>query len=148
MKNTLLISLTLSLLFISSFSVFGQEEISLFDSKGKPVAYIDTEDDLTIYMWSGKPVAYLYKKSDVYNIYGFNGDHLGWYEDGIIYNHDGYVVGFSKGAVNKYTEHEPYKSYKSYKPYKSYKEYAPYKPYLSNSFSNMPLSIFLLGGID
>ena len=33
------------------------DEISLFNSEGKPVAYI--AEELTIYLWSGKPVAYL-----------------------------------------------------------------------------------------
>jgi len=135
-------------LFLISFNVFGQEEISLYNSQGKPIAYITTDDGLTIFMWGGKPVAYLSKNRDDFHIYGFNGSHLGWFEDGIIYDHEGDAVGFIKGAVNIYTEYEPYKSYKEYKPYKAYKEYAPYKPYLSSSFSSTPLSIFLLGGID
>jgi hypothetical protein len=133
---------------LNSFTVFGQDEISLYNSKGKPIAYIDSEDGLTIYMWSGKPVAYLSKNGDGFHIYGFNGSHLGWYEEGIIYDHEGDAVGFIKGAVSMSTEYEPYKSYKEYKPYKAYKKYAPHKPYLSNSFSSTPLSIFLLGGID
>ena len=148
MKIILQTLIITALLLLNLFTVYGQEEISLFNSKGKPIAYIDTEDELTIFMWNGKPVAYLSKKGDDFNIYGFNGNHLGWYVDGIIYDHEGEVVGFIEGAVSMYTEHEPYKSYKEYKPYKAYKEYAPYKPYLSNSFSSTPLSLFLLGGID
>ena len=34
-------------------------ERSLFNSDGKPVAYIDSDDEPTIYLWAGKPVAYL-----------------------------------------------------------------------------------------
>ena len=99
------------------------EEISLFNSNGEPVAYIDTDDEnCTIYMWNGYPVAYLTTTSDDdFNIYGFNGKHLGWFCDGIVRDHEGYAVGFQKGAVSKYTQYEPYKSYKQYKPYKSYK---------------------------
>ncbi len=48
-------------------------EITLFDSKGEAIAYIDTSDELTIYLWDGDPVAYLYDD----HVYGFNGKHLG-----------------------------------------------------------------------
>lgn len=137
----------LTLLFLGFSSNIIAKEITLYDSEGEAVAYIDTDDeDLTIYLWNGKPVAYLEPNGDDYNIYGFNGKHLGWYEDGIIRDHKGYIVGFSKGAVNMYTKYETYKSYKAYKPYKSYKEYAPYKPYYKNQFSNEPLSLFLSRG--
>jgi hypothetical protein len=123
------------------------KEITLFDSDGEAVAYIDSEDeDLTIYMWNGTPVAYLDPNGDDFNIYGFNGKHLGWFEDGIVRDHEGYAVGFVEGATSTYTKYEPYKSYKQYKPYKAYKVYAPYKPYYQSSFSNEHLSLFLMKG--
>lgn len=122
------------------------EEITLFNSDGEPVAYIDTSDDLTIYMWDGNPVAYLTSANKGFNIYGFNGRHLGWFDDGLVINHDGYVVGFQKGAVNKYTKYEPYKSYKKYKPYKKYKQSAPYRPTNKQKFSTETLSLFLMRG--
>tara|TARA_B100000579_G_C22334341_1_gene621995 strand:+ start:145 stop:570 length:426 start_codon:yes stop_codon:yes gene_type:complete len=138
--------LFLILLFIPLVSL-GQE-ISLFNSEGDAVAYIDTNDeDNTIYLWDGTPVAYLSPQSNHYNVYGFNGNHLGWYEDGIVWDEDGDAIGFIKGAVNVYTKYESYKSYKKYKPYKSYKRYAPYKPYFSNSFSNESFILFLKKGI-
>jgi hypothetical protein len=123
------------------------KEITLFDSDGEAKAYIDTDDeDLTIYLWEGTPVAYLVPNDGDFDIYGFNGKHLGWYEDGILRDHEGYALGFIKGAVNNNTKYEPYKGYKKHKPYKSYKEYAPYKPYYKNKFSNIPLSLFLKKG--
>lgn len=145
MKRYFILSI---LLFISLLSGKA-EEISLFNEEGTPIAYIDADDeDLTIYMWNGLPVAYLYPSdSDAFDIYGFNGNHLGWFEDGIVRDHEGYVVGFQKGAINKYTKYEPYKSYKRYKPYKSYRQYAPYKPYYKNSFGTESLSIFLMRGV-
>ena len=138
----------LLLLLLVPMVLIGQE-ISLFNSDGDAVAYIDVSDeDTTIYLWNGEPVAYLSSESDYYNIYGFNGNHLGWYEDGIIRNHDGDAVGFKKGSVSGvYTNHEDYKDYKDYKPYKSYQEYAPYKTYFSSSFSNESLVLFLKKGI-
>jgi len=123
------------------------EEITLFNSSGDAIAYIDTDDeDLSIYMWNGTPVAYLVSDGDAFHIYGFNGTHLGWFEEGIVRDHSGNVVGFKEGAVSVYTKYEPYKSYKQYKPYKSYRSYAPYKPYYTSQFSNEPLSLFLMRG--
>lgn len=130
--------------FVLCFSTTKAQEISLFNSQGKAVAYVDTDDDdLTIYLWGGKPVAYI--SND--NIYGFNGKHLGWWVKGIIRDHDGDAVGVTKAATNMYTEYEPYKGYKEYKPYKSYKEYAPYKPYWSTSWSSGSFKMFLIQGI-
>ena len=146
MKQILILTLLLS----TSFWGYTQDdEISLFNSKGKPIAYIDTDDDdLTIYLWDGKPVAYLYKTDGEFHVYGFNGKHLGWFIKGIIRDHEGDAVGATKEASSMYTEYEPYKSYKQYKPYKSYREYAPYKPYLSSSWSTTNIKLFLLQGID
>ena len=144
MKNT---SFFLVLLF--SLNLSAQDEISLFNSDGDATAYIDTEDDdLTIYLWGGKPVAYMFKKSGEFHVYGFNGNHLGWFIDGIIRDHEGDAIGATKDAIRMYTNYEPYKSYKQYKPYKAYKEYSPYKPYLSSSWSSMNFKLFLLQGID
>ena len=137
----------LLLLFIPSVCL--TQEISLFNSDGDAVAYIDTDDeDNTIYLWNGTPVAYLSPESNYYNIYGFNGNHIGWFEDGIVRDEDGDAVGFQKGAVSGvYTNYEPYKSYKKYKPYKSFKSFAPFKPYFSNSFSNESFVLFLKRGL-
>ena len=134
--------------FLSVFNVFYSlaEQITLFNSSGEATAYIDTDEELTIYLWNGKPLAYLVSNGDSFHIYGFNGKHLGWYEEGIVRDHNGYAVGFQEGATTIYTHYEPYKSYQQYKPYKSYKEYAPYKPYYRSNFSNESLSLFLSKG--
>lgn len=141
MKNILIL-----IVLLFSLNLSAQDEISLFNSNGEATAYIDSEDDdLTIYLWGGKPAGYLHKKSEVFHVYGFNGNHLGWFIDGIIRDHDGDVVGATKDATSMFTKYEPYKGYKAYKPYKSYKEYAPYKPYLSSSWSSMNFKLLLQG---
>ena len=124
------------------------EETGLFNSAGQPVAYIDTSDpDMTIYLWNGTPVAYLSSSNNgYYNIFGFNGKHLGWYTNGVISDHNGYMVGFRKGAIDRYTQYEPYKSYKKRKPNKSYQQYIPYKPSTRDVFSSESLSSFLTRG--
>jgi hypothetical protein len=118
------------------------DEVTLYSSSGKAVAYIADDDDSTIYLWSGKPVAYVYGES----VYGFNGKHLGWFEKGIIYDDDGYVVGAMRARFAGPVEIEPLKSLKELKPLKSLRELRPLKPILKISWSDMPLRLFLLEG--
>lgn len=129
---------------MSVISAKAQEnEVTLFSSTGKAVAYIAADDELTIYLWSGNPVAYLDKDSSGgYHVYGFNGKHLGWFVKGIIRDHQGYAACATKDAINL-TDYETYKSYKQYKPYKNYMEYAPYRPYFQSNFGDTPC-LFLL----
>ncbi len=67
------------------------DELPLFNAKGEAVAYLNTVKRDTIYLWSGDPVAYVSGGS----VYGFNGVHLGWFEDGLLWNHDGQAIGFT-----------------------------------------------------
>ncbi len=139
--------------FISAFVLaancnLAAEEITLFNKNGEPIAYIDADDEgLTIYLWNGTAVAYLETNKNVgFDIYGYNGRHLGWYENGIVIDHDGYAVGFIEGATSVFTKLEPVKPYKKFKPFRDFKEFAPFKPFYQNRFSNQPLSLFLLEG--
>ena len=135
-------------LFISaiSFGQYGNKEISLFDKEGEAIAYI--AEDMTIYLWDGDPVAYLSNSNNTWHVYGFNGNHLGWYIKGIVYDNDGDAVGAQKNATNMITSIEGIKGIKSIKPIKSIKEIAPIKPILSSSWSRVPLVIFLKAGED
>ncbi len=130
-----IIILTVGLVVSSSFA----KEISLFDAEGDAVAYIDTSDEFTIYLWQGKPVAYL----DNSSVYGFNGKHLGWFDEGIVWDHKGYAVGFVEGAVNKLTKLERLKSLQQLTPLKSLQQLEPLEPLHKNSFSPLPLEFFL-----
>jgi len=116
---------------------------TLYDGDGNPIAYIDYNDSSTFYMWDGQPVAYL---DDANRIYGFNGMHLGWYENGIVRNLRGEKNGFNKNTLTVYRKFEPFKSFKRFKPFKRYKEYPKYKPYTSFRNSPVSLSQYLLMG--
>lgn len=136
----------LTMFFVIALSTvaYAEDEVTLFNGAGKADAYIAVDDELTIYLWGGKPVAYLEKDSSGgYHVYGFNGNHLGWFVKGIIWDHEGKASCATKEAMSS-TEYEPYKAYKQYKPYKAYTQYAPYRPYFSNSFGDTPCR-FLLG---
>lgn len=133
--------LSLLLLFIS-FHAFTQNEITLYDENGNAINYIDRSSGV-VYTFDGEPVGYLKAKSNYYNIFNYKGKHLGWFEDGIVRDHQGEIAGFQKGAVtNVYTKIEPYKKARQYEPYRSYEDYEPYKPYYSVRFSRIPLGYF------
>lgn len=118
-------------------------EITLFNSQGNPTAYIANDEALTIYLWSGEPVAYL----DNEDIYGFNGKHLGWFEQGIIWDHDGNKVGYINKTLPVFAKFEPLKSFKEFKPFKSFQEFSPFKPFKSLNISTIELSTFLGAGV-
>lgn len=125
------------------FKSDSMEEITLFGSQGNPDAYISPDNDFTIYLWSGKPVAYL----DQVNVYGFNGKHLGWFEDGIIWDHDGQRVGFIRSTVPVFPKFEPLKPFKQFIPFRNFQQFAPYMPFKNlSAISKTPLVIFLNTG--
>src|SRR5262245_22862705 len=65
-------------------AAIADEEINLFDSDGRPVAYIVADDERTLYLWEGKAVAYLdYDGAGELDVFGFNGKHLGWFIGGV-----------------------------------------------------------------
>ncbi len=115
------------------------DETALFDGYGDAVAYVVTDDDLAIYLWEGDPVAYLVGDS----VYGFNGEHLAWFKDGIFFDHDGYAMGFVEGAVQIQTNLKPLKGLKSLKSLKSLKELKPLKPLFKTQWSKYPLGLVL-----
>lgn len=121
------------------------DEITLFDARGRATAYIALQDELTIYLWNGEPVAYLDQEGEEFNVYGFNGKHLGWFVDDVVWNHNGNAACATRERLRS-TEFEPYKSFKQFKPFKSFKEFAPFRPFLSNSFGKIPCLFLLKSG--
>src|SRR5260221_10479776 len=71
-----------------AIGAWAADEDPLFDAQGKAKAYI--AEDLTIYLWVGNPVASLDRDSagDGFNIYGFNGKHIGWFVKGVARYHN------------------------------------------------------------
>lgn len=122
MKNCLWCAVVSISLFAAATAQLYADEITLYSSGGQPVAYI--ADDLTIYLWSGKPVAYLH--SD--DVYSFNGKHLGWFVRGLVYNHDGEVVGAIRSRLRSVPQISPIKSIKEIKPIKGIREISPVMP--------------------
>jgi hypothetical protein len=118
-------------------------EVTLFGKSGEPQAYIAYGDESTIYSFSGDPLAYV---DDNCNIYGFNGHHLGWFEDDIIWDHRGRRVGYTAKSCPAFRKFEPFKGFKRFKPFKGFKQFAPFKPLKSTLQSAESLLEFLQSG--
>jgi hypothetical protein len=123
------------------------DETNLFNADGSPDAYIwFSENPPTIYMWSGKPVAYLVSSVDGgFNVYGFNGKHIGWYVNGVVRSHEGNPVCGVHRVVSS-PKPKPPKSLKQSAPLKSSKELPPARPLFRRQWSSVPCGLFLSQG--
>ncbi len=64
-------------------NAMASNEVDLYDTQGNPVVYIAIDDGMTIYSWGGQPDAYLKRgQNNEFDVYGFNGKHLGWFIKG------------------------------------------------------------------
>jgi hypothetical protein len=119
------------------------DDLDFYDSLGKAVVYLDDEgDDNTFYLWDGKPVAYL----DEDSLYGFNGKHLGWIKNGIIYDHSGNVEVALSRVFSTPVSVAPPKSFRQFKPFKAFKEFKPFKPFFTSTWSDTPAKSFFISG--
>lgn len=142
MKTLLVTVLT----FTYGNSVHAETELSLYDGNGQASAYIALDNDLSIYLWSGEPVAYLSKNgSSEFDVYGFNGKHLGWFTEGVMRDHSGYAVCAVESAI-RYHKLEPLKGLRSLTPLKSLEELAPLKPFFTNEWTGLSCTYFLRTG--
>jgi hypothetical protein len=134
------------LVCLATVNATAASDVSLFDGRGKPAAYIAMDDGLTIYLWDGKPVAYLDSDSvGGYQVFGFNGHHLGWFIKGVIWDHTGHASCAIKELLTV-TDFEPFKSFKEFKPFKSFKEFSPFRPNFTDSFGDTPCNFLLASG--
>jgi hypothetical protein len=149
MRYTLLLLSALMMLCLAVKCVAQEEETTLFNSDGTPVAYIAVAEDNeepTIYLWSGRPVAYLASSSsDGYSIYGFNGKHLGWFVKGIARDHDGDGACGVREVVQS-PKAEPFKAFKQFQPFKAFKVFEPFRPVFTQKWSSTSCGLFLSEG--
>lgn len=145
-QKEFLIAAVLLAVFASLPGRAGAEEIALLNHRGAGVAYVDREDGSTVYLWkSGIPTAYLKGPS----IYGFNGAHLGWFEDGIVRGSQGRKVGYTEetiAAVGRTADVYMAKGVKKPKPTPAPPEPEPVKPVFLDSDSPLPLRNLLVMG--
>jgi hypothetical protein len=118
-------------------------DTSLYNEKGDPVAYISDDYSKTIYLTDGSPVAYVYNQD---HVYGFNGRHLGWWIEEILYNDDGERVGFTSNTCPVPVGRRPVKTKEQSKDEVMPRWTAPPLPKLSFSFADSALKDLLLKG--
>lgn len=134
-------------------------ELTLYNQEKTAAAYIDYDSESTIYLYEGEPAAYLvteYGKDSTdatTYIYGFNGQFLGWFDDGVMWDRDGNAVGAKKGAVrgtaiDMTSVVEKSRSSRHTKPVKSTQQTQAAKPASwSDKWSETSLTDFLKQGM-
>ena len=118
-------------------------ERTLYDAKGCAIAYIADDGERSIYLWSGHAVAYI---DDRLNCYGWNGQHLGWIEDGVLFDDRGLAIGFMKTNRPQASDGVPAKSAKAPKYVKWAKSPPHALPARSTKISSTALADFLKAG--
>lgn len=143
-----IVRLIIAIMILTASTASADDEVSLFNFRGKADAYIAFDDDLNIYLWDGKPVAYLEKDGDDggYHVYGFNRKHLGWFVSGIVWDHEGLGSCAVREALPSGTQLEPLKSLRQLTPLKSLTRFAPFRPHFKGSFGDTPCRFLLAEG--
>jgi len=113
-------------------------EISLYDTDGRATMYI-ADDGETIYDWDGYAKCYLVAEA----IYGWRGKHLGWFSNGVVYDLDGYVLGYTKDASPRILYTEWTKWTKKTHWTKSQRRMAHARPSLKPTNSQLSLAEYL-----
>jgi hypothetical protein len=116
-------------------------EVTLYNKKGKPVAYI-AEDGKTIYLWDGSPAAYLHEDQ----VYGWNGKQLGWFVNGTIFDIYGLRSGFIRSKSPVVMDIEPPKPMKQPRGSKRMRQHRLVKPVMCYGFSTKSLEELLQEG--
>ena len=116
-------------------------ETTLYDRNGHPTAYI-ADDNETIYLWNGHVVAYLCDDK----VYGFNGQHLGWFVDGVVRDQSGAKIGFVGEKCPSVKHVSPVKSVKHVKHVKNVRHIAHIRPILKIGYSDEDFERFLENG--
>ncbi len=98
-------------------------ELTFYDVGGRPVAYSD--DGRLVYDFGGLSLAYL----DGDSVYAFDGQHLGWWGNGWVRDHQGAWVFFTESAVGgpptPTRQARPAKGYKNLPPASAFKHVKP-----------------------
>lgn len=145
MRSPGILKQSIVLLVMFLLSLAAAEQIPLVDQDGNYIAYIDTARDNTIYLWTGEPAAYLHESGRDVLIYSFSGQHLGWFEEGILRDLAGDAVGARDGVLRTPRRVEPIKRVQRIAPIRRVRRVARVKPVFSNYYSKQSLSGFLSG---
>lgn len=117
------------------------EDLSLCESDGQAVAFL--ADDLTLHLWSGEAVAYVEAGfAPERNVYSLNGEHLGWYASGVVWDHQGRQVVASAAALLPLMVSEPARSDRRAASRRDFRATPPQRPVFSRDWSTLRLGEF------
>jgi hypothetical protein len=115
---------------------------AFFDSQARPAVRLDALDDATFYLWSGEAVAYVVEDS----IFGFNGKHLGWLRNGLVYDRAGDVVAAPSTAFREPLVVPASDTATALKPVKKPTEEPPARPAFGGLWSKVSARTFFMSG--
>ena len=115
---------------------------AFFDSQAKAAVRLDVTDDATFYLASGEAVAYVVEDS----IFGFNGKHLGWLRNGLVFDRSGDIVAAPATAFRDPLVAPASLRSATEKPTKRPIEQPPARPAFGTSWSKVPARAFFLSG--
>jgi hypothetical protein len=116
----------------------------IFNKHGNPSLILHQNGHLISF--SGKSVGFL----DGDSVFDYNGRHRGWFEKGILRDHDGFCVGFLQGSRDispllPITKISSIPAIPEIEPIRPIKEIKPIKPIKQLNWSIFdPLSLFKL----
>ncbi len=120
-------------------------EVDLYDMSGRAVAYIDGDQSLTIFTWQGQPAAYLVEGCGQACMYVYNrqGRHIGFIEQGVMFDLVGEAVGSVYGGLNMIYHAPPSKGTQRQANVRLFRSAPRSKPIFSNQISEWDLYAFL-----
>ena len=112
--------------------------LTFYTSSGKPYAY--SEDGEQIYTFSGLPLGYLYQDS----IYNYQGDHIGYFSNGLLRDRLGRVALFtnetSAGPTQPSKKMSPSREMKQPLPEKAHRSEPSKRPMNRMQWSSYPVA--------
>ncbi len=128
-------------LLIIAFSVdLYSQQVNLYDRYGNATVYIDYSNNGAIYTWDGRPVAFIEQKGSDYAVFTYNGEFLGWYDNGAIYDQNGNIMAASENNFFTVPSVAPVKAVPQIEPVRPVTPVVPVKPIFSMSWSSMDMS--------
>ena len=121
------------------------ENLTIFGRDGEPFLILHPNGRLV--MFNGRNVGFWERDS----IFDYGGQHRGWFENGVLRDHNGRCVGFLKGAKDNpspffpFPRISPFPQFPQFEPFRPIVKIKPAKPIKQITWSPFdPLSIFML----
>ena len=115
----------------------------IYNRYGEPVLRL--LDNGRIVDFNGKNFGFI----DGINLYNYGGQHVGWYENGIMRDHNSFVVGFGEYPTDiprpflPFKQFIPFKGFVEFEPFRPFKQFAPFRPFKRFEWSDIdPRNLF------